>query len=60
MRNIGKIGNPKTKLEIVRLALLASYNENRKENQVITNEDAPKIWEARAKTVLRELAEVEE
>lgn len=55
MKPVSKVGNPDTAVEIIRLALLASYNENGKINQVITNEDAPPIWLDRAKNVLRDI-----
>ena len=55
MKKISKVGNPDTAVEIIRLALLASYNENRKVTQSITNEDAPPIWLDRAKGVLRDI-----
>uniref|UniRef100_A0A6H1ZX38 Uncharacterized protein n=1 Tax=viral metagenome TaxID=1070528 RepID=A0A6H1ZX38_9ZZZZ len=55
MKQISKVGNPDTAVEVIRLALLASYNENRKITQVLTNEDAPPIWLDRANGVLRDI-----
>ncbi len=48
------------RVEIIRLALLASYNttksgKRRCERDIICNEDADPIWAERAKSVLRDL-----
>jgi len=42
-------------VEEIRLSLLASYNENRPQKQVICNEDAPAIWKERAETTLAKI-----
>ncbi len=47
--------NENPAVEIIRVALLASYNEKRKTSQCLSNEDAPPIWLARAKHILREI-----
>lgn len=43
------------RVELIRLALLASYNEDRPANKRIANEDAPEIWTQRAQNVLSKL-----
>jgi len=47
------------RIEIIRLALLASYNEGKAMHKCLANEDAPEIWRQRAESTLHDLDNLE-